>query len=267
VDRVRASRAMWAAGDYGTVGDLLAGVARELVAEVGVRGLDALDVATGTGNGAIAAARAGGHVTALDLTPELLVVARRRAEAAGVQVRWVEGDMVALDLADRSYDRVLSTFGAMFAPDPAAMAGELVRVCRPGGVVAVTAWSPDGVFGRLGPTLSRFLPEAPAAAVDPIDWGRPARVVEFFAGLPVDVTTVERTVRVEWSSVDALVAMLADLSGPVLSARAALEANGSWQEALAAMAELFAADNKADGSLVVDVPYLRTRAQVKGVSG
>src|SRR5215468_4318412 len=98
-----AVRQMWAAGDYATFGDLFAGVGSSLVEQVGVAGLDVLDVATGTGNTALA-------------------VARERAAARALDVRWLEGDMRKLDIPDASFDRVLSTFGAMTAPEPATMA-------------------------------------------------------------------------------------------------------------------------------------------------
>src|SRR5215470_6406617 len=153
-----AVRQMWAAGDYTTFGDLFASVGSSLVEQVAVAGLDVLDVATGTGNTALAAARAGGRVTGMDITPELLAVACERAAAQALDVRWIEGDMRKLDFPDASFDRVLSTFGAMTAPEPAAMAAELLRVCRPRGLVATTAWSADAAMSRLGDVVARFFP-------------------------------------------------------------------------------------------------------------
>src|SRR5256885_1267431 len=121
-DSREAARALWASGDYASWGDLFADVGERVLAETSVDELDVLDVATGTGNTAIAAARAGARVTGLDLTPELLEIARQRAETAGLDIRWLDGDMTALPFADESFDRVLSTFGVMLAPDRPAMA-------------------------------------------------------------------------------------------------------------------------------------------------
>ena len=131
-DRLDATRRMWSSGDYASVGDLFAGAGATLVEAVGVAGLEVLDVATGTGNTALAAARAGAKkVVGVDLTPALLAEASRRSAAAGFSVEWKEGDMEALSAPDASFDRVLSSFGAMFASDQGAMAAELVRCADP----------------------------------------------------------------------------------------------------------------------------------------
>src|SRR3954470_21800173 len=129
---------MWASGDYPSVADRIAQVGRDVVeaAQVGP-GQDVLDVAAGAGNAAIPAAVAGAKVTASDLTPELFDRGRENAEAAGVELEWVEADAEDLPFDDASFDRVISTFGAMFAPRHQRAAAELVRVCRPGGRIAM----------------------------------------------------------------------------------------------------------------------------------
>ncbi|MDQ3537213.1 MAG: class I SAM-dependent methyltransferase [Actinomycetota bacterium] len=160
-ERRAAARALWARGDYATVGDLVAGAGPALCERVGVAGLDVLDVGTGTGNTALASARAGGRVTGVDLTPELLAVARRRADAAGLQVEWREADALSLPCPDAAFDRVLSTFAVMFAPDPRRAASELVRVCRPGGVIGVQLDARQRV--RAPRHGSRGVPAGPAA--------------------------------------------------------------------------------------------------------
>ncbi|MBW3610907.1 MAG: class I SAM-dependent methyltransferase [Actinobacteria bacterium] len=124
------------------MGALFAAAGATLVEHIGVAGLDVLDVATGTGNTARAAARAGARrVVGVDATPALLAEATRRSVADGTEIEWQEGDMEDLALADASFDRVLSSFGAMFATDQHHMAAELERVCRPGGRVGLTAWA------------------------------------------------------------------------------------------------------------------------------
>ncbi|MGH3429872.1 MAG: class I SAM-dependent methyltransferase [Terriglobales bacterium] len=252
----------WAAGDYAIVGDKFAEVGRGLVAEVGAAGLDVLDVATGTGNTAIAAAVAGGRVTAVDITPELLAIARSRAEAAGVCVDWVQSDMSTLPCPDRSFDRVLSTFGVFLATDRPAMTAELVRVCRPGGLITVTAWQPHSAFSTLEGVIASLLPNADTTAPDPADWGRPELVTTFFSDQPVDVTTSEKSVAMHWSSVADAITVESTQFGPLLGPVAELKRLGKWPEAEARLVELLTGENTAtDGSLVIEMPYLLTIAR------
>ena len=160
--RVQA-RATWSAGDWDGFARLLTPVGRLVVDRVGVEpGLGLLDVGTGTGgNVAIPAAQLGAEVVGLDITPELLTHARRRAADAGVVVGWIEGDAQELPFADASFDRVTSTFGAMFAPDHGRTAAELVRVCRPGGRIVMTTWVNDGFVGELFTLTGSFMPAPP----------------------------------------------------------------------------------------------------------
>ena len=165
-------RAVWSAGDYPDIARLIESAAELLVEKAGVQaGQDVLDVATGSGNVALVAARRGAKVTGLDITPELLEAARRRATEAGVDVEWVEGDAEELPFQDASFDRVLSAFGTMFAPRHEVAADELLRVCRPGGLVAVAAWTPDGLNGRMFRTVSSHMPAPPPELKPPALWG------------------------------------------------------------------------------------------------
>jgi SAM-dependent methyltransferase len=259
MDRREQAWAMWAAGDYASWGDLFGSVGAQLVDEVGVGGADVLDVATGTGNTAIAAARSGGRVTGLDITPHLLGIARDRAGAAGLDIKWVEDDMTAMPFPDRSFDRVLSTFGVMLAPDRPAMAAELLRVCRPAGLVAITNWCADAGMSKLGAIVGGFFspPENPPPR--PTDWGDPALVTEFFAGLPATVTTARRTVPVRWASAEEAVSMIAATCGPLIGAVAALRERGDWTRARAAIIDMMKAEaTPGSDGLVVQMPYLLT---------
>ena len=188
-------RAMWAAGDYPRMVDtFLLPVGPRLVEACGIEpGMRVLDVAAGTGNASIPAARAGASVTASDLTPELLAAGRRTAEAEGVELEWVEADAENLPFEDGSFDVVMSAIGVMFAPHHQASADELVRVCRPGGTVGLLSWTPDGMLGALFATMKPFAPPPPAGAQPPPLWGSEEHLRGLF-GERVQFHTLDRDV-------------------------------------------------------------------------
>ena len=152
-----------------------------------------LDVAAGTGNASIPAAQAGANVTASDLTPELFEAGRKRAQEAGVELDWVEADAENLPFEDESFDVVMSSIGAMFAPMHQEVADELVRVCRPGGTIGMLNWTPEGMIGALFRTMGPFAPPPPPGAQPPPLWGSEDHVREVF-GDRVDLHTLERDV-------------------------------------------------------------------------
>ena len=154
-------------------------------------GMTVLDVATGTGNAAIPAAQAGATVTASDLTPELFEAGRARADAAGVTLEWAEADAEHLPFADASFDVVMSSIGAMFAPRHQDVADELVRVCKPGGTIGMLNWTPEGQIGALFRAMGPFAPPPPPGASPPPLWGSEDHVRELF-GDRVDLQTLER---------------------------------------------------------------------------
>ena len=186
-------RAMWASGDYPSmVETFLLPLGPRLVdaCEIGA-GARVLDVASGTGNAAIPAAERGATVTASDLTPELFDAGRQRAEAAGVSLDWVEADAEALPFEDASFDVVMSSIGAMFAPRHEAVAAELLRVCRPGGTIGLLSWTPEGMIGALFRTMGPFMPPPPPGAQPPPLWGSEEHVRELLAQ-GVEFSTMER---------------------------------------------------------------------------
>jgi ubiquinone/menaquinone biosynthesis C-methylase UbiE len=156
-------RATWAAGDYPAIAQRqLWPVGERVVRRVAVRpGEQVLDVACGTGNAAIRAAQAGGHVVGVDLTPKLLEEGRRLVSEAAVEIDFREGDAEALSVPDANFDVVVSVFGCMFAPRHEVAAHELVRALRPGGRLCVTAWTPDGAMGEFFRTLGGYMPPPP----------------------------------------------------------------------------------------------------------
>ncbi|MCL6440977.1 MAG: class I SAM-dependent methyltransferase [Thermoleophilum sp.] len=172
---------IWSSGDYGKVAWVTSPLADELVEAVDVRpGSRVLDVATGTGHVALAAARRFCEAVGVDYVPELLEVARRRAAAEGLDVALVAGDAEDLPCRDADCDYVLSAIGAMFAPDQERVAAELFRLARPGGTVTMVNWTPSGFIGRLFATIGEHVPP-PAELRSPMAWGGEERVEELFA--------------------------------------------------------------------------------------
>ncbi|MCD0447247.1 class I SAM-dependent methyltransferase [Glycomyces sp. A-F 0318] len=253
--------AMWSLGDYAAAGDRWAEASRRLAREQAAPGLAVLDLACGPGPLAIEAARAGAAVTALDAAPALLDLGRRRAGAAAVAVEWVEADMTAVPREDASFDLVASAFGCMFAPEPEAMAAELVRLCRKGGRIAVLAWTPASAFGAMGPLAARYLPRGGGAS--PVErWAEPERVREVFADLPVRPVFATRTVDVVWDGLDQAVDEITGRNPAWITIRSAVEPTGRWPELESDLRGLFAARGRSEnGRFVLTVEYLETLAQ------
>lgn len=184
---------MWASGDYPSmVETFLLPLGPRLVDACGIEaGVRVLDVAAGTGNASIPAAERGANVTASDLTPELFEAGRRRAADAGVELEWAEADAENLPFEDESFDVVMSSIGAMFAPRHQAVADELVRVCRPGGTIGMLNWTPEGMIGALFRAMGPFAPPPPPGAQPPPLWGGEDHLRELF-GDRVDWRTLDR---------------------------------------------------------------------------
>lgn len=262
LDAIKARhRAMWAAGDYPDIAKTINPVSAEVVEALAITGDDdVLDVATGSGNAALFAAARGANVTGLDLTPKLLEVARSRAEQAGAEITFIEGDAEALPFEDRSFDRVMSVFGAMFAPNQEQTAAELVRVCRTGGAVAVTAWTPEGLNGQMFGTIGRHMPPPPPGFRSPVEWGSEERVRQLFAGASeIRCEHRQATGSVRCDSIGDFVDYLERVLGPTAAAKAMLEPEGKWAAARADLEALYERFNTADdGTLAVDPEYLLT---------
>lgn len=226
-------RAMWATGNYPLMVDtFLLPVGERLVDACRLGpGMRVLDVAAGTGNASLAAARRGAKVTASDLTPGLLEAGRTIAESEGLELEWVEADAENLPFEDKSFDVVMSAIGVMFAPHHQAAADELVRVCRPGGTIGLLSWTPDGMLGALFRMMKPFAAPPPPGAQPPPLWGGEEHL-RGLLGDRVTLHTVERDVleitaftRARESGED-----FKAYYGPTIGARANAEREGRSRE-------------------------------------
>jgi ubiquinone/menaquinone biosynthesis C-methylase UbiE len=195
-------RATWEAGDFEALSDRIAEVGELVAGQAGIgRGMAVLDVACGSGNAALPAARLGARVTGLDLAPKLLEHGRAKAEREGLEIEWVEGDAEDLPFGDGSFDRVLSTFGHMFAPRHRRVADEMIRVCRKGGVIVTATWTPEGLVGATSAAAAPYMPPPPDYASPPTLWGTEEHVRELFGPA---ATGFEFERRVNWQEDDSV---------------------------------------------------------------
>ena len=251
-------RATWASGDYHMIGTQIV-----LSSELMIEALDVhadervLDVATGSGNAALAAARRGCSVVGVDYVPALLERARTRATAEGVVAEFIEGDAEALPFDDAGFDVVVSVFGAMFAPDQERTAGELARVCRPGGRIGLVTHTPEGFIGNLFKVTGRHVPP-PAGLRSPIQWGTEERLRELFRERIGELRIERRDIVFRYPSAFAYLQYWRRYYGPTLKAFEAVgEAGRDGLEA--DLLELIARFNRADdGTMIVESEYLET---------
>jgi ubiquinone/menaquinone biosynthesis C-methylase UbiE len=217
---------MWASGDYSAVAARIAVMAEDMVQAAGLKaGERVLDVATGSGNAAIAAARSGCVVTGTDYVPELLERGRARAAAEGLEVWFAEADAEDLPYADGEFDAVLSSLGVMFAPDQERAAAELVRVCRPGGTIAMVNWTPTGFIGGLLRTVGKHVPP-PAGVRPPTLWGTEERLGELLGDAVSDLKVTRREFVFRFRSPEDFARFFRDNYGPTLKAFEALDEPG-----------------------------------------
>jgi ubiquinone/menaquinone biosynthesis C-methylase UbiE len=221
LDAIKAQQqATWKSGDYSAVATLIVPVAEKLVDFADLRaGSEVLDVATGSGNAALAAARLQARVAGIDYVAELLERGRERAAAERLTIDLREGDAEHLPYADASFDAVVSVFGSMFAPDHEQTASEMLRVTRPGGTIALASWTPDGFLGDLFRTVGQFAPPPPGIK-SPMLWGT-AEHLESIFGSTVEWTHTTAWFTFRFPSAEAFVDYFADNYGPTLKALAA----------------------------------------------
>ncbi len=249
----------WSAGDYAIVGATLQIVGEQLCEAADLRpGHRVLDVATGNGGTAIAAARRFSDVTGVDYVPALLARARERATAEGYTITFDEADAEDLPYDDASFDAVLSTFGAMFSADQDRVAAELLRVCRPGGVIAMANWTPAGFIGQLFKTIAAHKPPPPGVA-SPVLWGTGAHIRQMLGAGIVDLRITPRDYVFRYRSADHFLDVFRTYYGPMLKTFEAID--GTAREALASeLRHLLNEWNTSDGHLIVPAEYLEVVA-------
>lgn len=209
-------RAVWTAGDFGQIARYSAQHAEEFVARLGIKTeAKVLDVACGTGNLAIPAARAGAKVAGVDIAPNLLEQARQRAAQERLDASFEEGDAQQLPYADGQFDIVMTMFGAMFAPRPERVASEMLRVCGPGGMIAMANWTPQGFTAKVFGAGVRFAPP-PEGIPSPLLWGDEATVKQRLASGTSQIRTTLRKIDLEFPfAPKEVVQFFRDYFGPV----------------------------------------------------
>lgn len=249
-------QATWASGDFAIIGVTLQIVGESLAEAVDVRaGERVLDVAAGNGNATLAAARRFADVTSTDYVPDLLGKGRIRAAAEGLSVDFRVADAEDLPFDDGSFDVVLSTFGAMFTPDHAKPAREMLRVVRSGGRIGLANWTPDGFIGQLFKVIGAYIP-APAGLKSPALWGTEKHIGELFGSHAAEIRTERKYFTFRYRSAAHWLQVFRDYYGPTHKAFASLDAAGREALAKDVTALLNRCNAAGPSSLVVPAEYL-----------
>jgi ubiquinone/menaquinone biosynthesis C-methylase UbiE len=254
-------KSIWMAGDFGQVANYAVQAGVDFIGRTPMKNGDrVLDVACGTGNVSLPAARAGAAVTGVDIAPNLLDQARKRASAENLNIRFDEGDAEDLPYRDGEFDIVVTMFGAMFAPRPEKTAAELIRVCRPGGLIAMGNWTPQGFVGQNFQLTAKMAPPPPGIP-PPVLWGDEATVSQRFSQGISKLTLTRYNVSFEYPfGPKEVVAFFRQYFGPTQATFARLDKAG--QDSLTSQLEnLWVENNQAtDGTTKVQAEYLDVRA-------
>ncbi|HYG25168.1 MAG TPA: methyltransferase domain-containing protein [Verrucomicrobiae bacterium] len=192
-------KATWESGDFGQIARTIENVAEDFMSRRSLpAGLNVLDVACGTGNLALIAARHGCSVTGIDIAENLLAQARTRAVEARCDIRFLQADAEELPLVDDAYDLTVSMFGVMFTPQPDLAVSELHRVTKPGGAIALANWTPEGFIGEMFTIFKTHLPPPPAGVPSPMDWGNPTIVCDRLKGRFTDLQLTRRIAAMQY---------------------------------------------------------------------
>lgn len=248
-------QATWASGDYAQVGVTIVLIAELLCEAMDLHsGWNVLDVAAGSGNASLAAARCGCRVTSTDYVPSLLESGRQRSAAEGLRIAFEVADAEALPFPDHAFDAALSTVGVMFTPNQEKSASELFRVVRPGGVIGLACWTPTGFVGQIFRVLSKYIPPAPGLR-PPSQWGTEGRLHELFP-TAANIRTTARNFQFRAPSPEAWLENFKTYYGPMLKAFASLDESaraGLRADLLALVATL---NRATDGTMILPSEYL-----------
>jgi SAM-dependent methyltransferase len=257
---------VWASGDYAMV-ERSGVIMSELLCEaVDVRaGQTVLDVACGSGNTALAAARRFCRVTGVDYVPALLEHGRQRAAVERLDISYIEADAVSLPFPDESFDVVLSTFGVMFAPNQERTASELLRVCRRGGKIGLANWTPDGLQAEFFRVVGRHVPP-PSSRTPPTAWGTEERLRVLFGNGIASLRAKRQGYVLRYHSPEHWIEYYRTHFGPILTAFDALDEPGKQALAKDLLDILRRRNQSNDGTLVVVAEYLEAVAFRAGIS-
>jgi len=253
-------RQVWSNGDYNMLGNRILLISELLCEAVDLRaGQRVLDVASGSGNTALAAARRYCDVTSTDFVPRLLERGKKRAEAEGLEITFQEADAVNLPFPDASFDVVLSTVGAMFAPNQPQVASEMLRVCRSGGKIGMANWTPDGVVGALMRIGSEYMPPPPGLQ-PPLRWGTEEGLHELLGAGTSSIECCRRSYTFRFASPQHYVDMMRTWFGPVKTTFESLDEAGQQRltDDLIALCE--ETNISGDNTLVNEGDYLEVVA-------
>ena len=266
------NKALWEKGDFTRIAESMRASGEALVAQLGLgEGMRVLDLGCGDGTTALPAARLGAEVLGVDIASNLVAAGNERAAAAGLEnLHFQEGDASDLrELADGSFDLVVTIFGAMFAPRPFDVASEMVRVTKPGGRIVMGNWIPGDptLVAQLLRISGAYATPPPEGFVSPITWGVEGAVMERFAGAGIQADRISCT-RDTWTfsytgAPSEMLAVFRDYYGPTMNAYATAEADGRAAELHAELEALFDAHNTAiDGTTTIPATYLRVEVAV-----
>lgn len=255
-------KSTWMAGDFGIIAKSLESAAEEFVERLALApGARVLDVACGSGNAAIAAARAGARVTGADIATNLLEQARARAHSEGLSIQFDEGDAEQLPYADQTFDVVVSMFGVMFAPRPEVAAAELVRVCRSGGRIALANWTPGSFAAEMFAAVGKSVPPPPVPLPPPIQWGDESIVRQRLSDGIAGVQVAKRTCTIRYPFPPSeVVELFRNYFGPVNRAFAAVDP-AKQADLRRDLEQVWSSRNRAtDNTTRVDAEYLEVLA-------
>jgi ubiquinone/menaquinone biosynthesis C-methylase UbiE len=254
-------RATWTAGDFGQIAKAYTRGAEQFIERLNLQsGMTFLDVACGSGNLAIPAARAGAVVTGMDIAPAMVEQARENAKREGLPAQFDEGDAEALKYEDNSFDVVATMFGAMFAPRPELTASELLRVCKHGGRIAMANWTPPGFVGQMFKTTASHVPP-PAGMPSPVLWGVEETVRERFGSGVSALEATPRTIIFKFPFPPAdVVEHFREFYGPTQKAFASLD-EGGQDDLRTDLEKLWTENNRVtDGTTEIESQYLEVIA-------